>query len=107
MNGPGEISRQPKFARVMERAHQTHKHAHIVLELAERLGAELIGSAPQPPQPEPEESPVPGSLVDQLDRLVVLIDRTVDRIETHLARLAAEMTDTGPQTPRRPVAIER
>ena len=50
---------------------------------------------------------MPGSLVDQLDRLVVLIDRTVDRIETHLARLAAEMTDTGPQTPRRPVAIER
>lgn len=104
---PAETNRQPKFARTLERAQQTHKHARSTLELAERLADELVGSAPQPPSPEGER-PVPGNLADRLDEVIVATDRCIDRIENHLARLAAEMQlGPAPEGPRHGVAIAR
>lgn len=110
MSGPVETNRQPKFARAIERAQSTHKHARSLLELAERLTSELIGSAPQPPASDiAAERAVPGNVADQLDDIILSIDRCVDRIEMHLSRLGGEMVPGGPvaEPPRRPVAIER
>lgn len=109
MNGPAEATRQPKFSRALERAGQTHKHTRSVVDLAERLTAELVGSAPQPPGPTIEgERAVPGNVADQLDDLILSIDRCVDRIEMHLIRLAGEMVPGVPGAePSRPAAFAR
>jgi hypothetical protein len=101
----GQVSREPVFVRLLDTMRKLSLETSSVADMAERVVDHTVGPNGKggPGVGPTTDKAAEFSVTDQFDRLIEYTFRSVQRIEGHLNRLAAEL----PNSPASPTPSTR